>query len=170
MPDDATFNPAAYVLSDDAVEKKAVPTYYAQLSERFIALTKLEDEAPHLNGKAGFGELARERQMQVLPLLPEDEQKNIKRHWELFYKFRYKGEDGKWHGVKLCDGGKEGVDEFAKQYREAHPNRRTRRRNGQRGGKKGKGKGSGGEQRCTILMFSMRAPSAAKSTRSPTIT
>ena len=28
MPDDATFNPAAYVFSDDAVEKKAVPTYY----------------------------------------------------------------------------------------------------------------------------------------------
>lgn len=158
MPDDATFNPAAYVLSDDAVEKKAVPTYYVQLSERLIALTKLEDEAPHLNGKAGFGKLARAQQMQVLPLLPEDEQENIKRHWELWDKFRYLGDDGKWHGVMLCDGGKDGVDEFAKQYRAEHPNRATRRRNGQRG-KKSKGKGSGGEQRCTILMFSMRAPS-----------
>lgn len=157
MPDDATFNPAAYVLADDAVEKKAVPTYHVQLSERFIALTMLEDEAPHLNGKAGFGKLARAQQTQVLPLLPEDEQENIKRHWELWDKFRYKDKDGKWHGVKLCGGGKEGVDEFAKQYRAEHPNRATRRKAAK--GKRSKGKGSGGEQRCTILMFSMRAPS-----------
>ena len=156
MPDDATFNPAAYVFSDDAVEKKAVPTYYVQLSESFIALTMLEDEAPHLR-KVGFQCLDRDKQMKVLPYLPKNEQENVLKHWEIWDKFAWKDETGKWHGVKLCKGGKQGVDEFAKQYREAHPNRRTRRRNGQRGGKKGKG--SGGEQRCTILMFSMRAPS-----------
>lgn len=162
MPSDPTFDAKSYVLTDDDVaalgKGAACPTYYVQLTDKLIALTKLEDEAPHLNGKAGFGMLSRAQQMQVLPLLPEDEQKNIKRHWELFDKFRYQDEYGKWHGVKLCDGGKEGVDEFAKLYRIEHPNRATRRRNGQRG-KKSKGKGSGGEQRCTILMFSMRAPS-----------
>lgn len=161
MPSDPTFNAEDYVLTDDDVialgRGAACPTYHVQLSEKFIALTKLEDEAPHLNGKAGFGRLDRKRQKEVLPLLPADEAENIRRHWELWDEFFYWDEQG-GHGVKLCDGGKEGVDEFAEQYRAEHPNRATRRRNGQRG-KKSKGKGSGGEQRCTILMFSMRAPS-----------
>lgn len=134
------FDPAAYVLADTDVTKEAVPTYHVQLSEKFIALTKLEDEAPHLNGKAGFGKLARDQQEAVLPLIPADEAENVRKHWELWDKFFYTtandngGKTG--HGVMLCDGGKEGVDEFAAEYRRKYPNRKTRRKCGERGKKK----------------------------------
>lgn len=165
MPVDASelspsdvFRPEDYVLDDAAVTVAACPTYYVQLSSKFIALTKLEDEAPHLNGKAGFGKLDRDQQMAVLSLLPPDEAENVRKHWELWDEFYYEDDEGHGHGVKLCDGGKAGVDKFAAEYRAAHPNRKARRAAGQRGKKKGGGK-SGGDQRCTILMFAMRAPS-----------
>ena len=153
----ADFRPEDYVLDDSKVTKKAVPTYHVQLTDKFIALTKLEDTAPHL-AIAGFSKLDRDKQEEVIArgLIPADEAENVRKHWELWDKFHYEDETG-GHGVMLCDGGKAGVDDFAADYRKAHPNRKARRAAGQRG-KKG-AKRASGDQRCTILMFSMRAPS-----------
>ena len=119
----------AYIHFGDSGLKPACPTHHRILTDKFIALTCLEDEAPHLNlGKAEgsnsvFGELSRETQLQVIeqPDFPADERENVLAHWELWDKYHYNDSDGKSHGVMLVSGGKASVDKFADDWLKRHP-------------------------------------------------
>lgn len=144
-------------------DRPACPTYFVKLTDNFVAMTMLEDEAPHLDVRGGgrsniFGELSRADQEEIIsqPGFPADEGENIRKHWRTWDEYARKDEDGKFHGVKLVPGGREAVDRFAEEWRAKHPGGKARRAGGARGRRKG---GRGGDQRSTILMFSMRPPS-----------
>lgn len=131
----------SFIQNDKDVKAAACPTYYRRLTPKFIAMTRLEDEAPHL--KSGFGKLDRETQEQVIaqPDFPADEAENVRAHWKLWDENFYEEllDDGtiKGHGVKLVEGGKEGVDEFADEWLAAHPKSagKTRKPKAKRGPK-----------------------------------
>lgn len=137
----------AFIHFDDAGLKPACPTHHRVLTDTFIALTCLEDEAPHLNlgetkgSNSVFGELSRETQLQVIeqPDFPADERENVLAHWALWDEYHYEDANGKGHGVMLVNGGKAGVDKFADDWLKRHPKAAKKAKQARRESKKKSG-------------------------------